>query len=65
MKYASKRAYIAINTFTKNKEEQESIRTYLIESPIGDEYDLLTPEDWEMGNKFEDWCENEGIAVWE
>lgn len=62
---ASKEALDLVEHYSQCQEEIESIRLYLSESPIGDEYGYLSESDWIIGSKFVDWLSDKGIKAFE
>ncbi len=63
MEYATDSAIAAIADFSQDSETQERLRLYLSEIPIGDEYQMLSERDMELGGRFEVFCSGRGIKV--
>jgi hypothetical protein len=43
----------------------ELLKRYLSEAPIGDEYEALTPAEWELGQAFATYLQARGIEAFE
>ena len=65
MNYATEEAINAVKDFTSIVANRHSLHMYLSEIPIGDEYGVLTPSDYLIGDLFEKWCKDNNIKVWE
>lgn len=54
----------AVKDFTDDLIKQKSLLLYLSETPIGDEYNVLTAVDRVNGEDFELWASGRGIRLW-
>lgn len=61
MNYPAPEMFDIIKQFTKDKNKQKSLEIFLSELPIGDEYGLLTDEEWNLGERFVNWCVSHGV----
>lgn len=64
METATSEALAEVDQFTSSESEQEAIKVFLSEIPIGDEYGVLSEEDHILGEKFFKHCEAKGIKLW-
>lgn len=55
----------AVKRYTKDQDEQQILTLWLHEAPIGDEYGMLTPDEWERGCNFAEWLEKNEIQAFE
>lgn len=63
METATDEAIRLIDQFSEDPEERERIRLYLSEVPIGDEYQVLSAADWEIGARFVEWLSKSDIVA--
>lgn len=63
MDYATQAARDAIAQFTTDEAERTTLALWLSEIPIGDEYGMLSEDQWKLGFKFQGWAEQRGIVV--
>lgn len=63
MQYATHSALAAVNAFTSLAIERETLRLWLSELPIGDEYQVLSSADEGLWQRFEHYCIERGIAI--
>ena len=59
MKHATKESYDEL------RKVYAVLETYLSENPIGDEYQVLTEAEWNLGNAFVDYLSAKGIVAFE
>jgi hypothetical protein len=58
-------AFEMVSQFTDDKDKQTVILVYLVEAPIGDEYGMLTKEEWALGGDYVEWLEARGTKAFE
>lgn len=65
MDIPTQEAFDAISDFASNEDVAKRLTLFLTESPIGDEYGVLTDEDVKYGSLFLKYLELRGIDAFE
>ena len=60
---ATEVALSKIEEFTAVTEVATGIRLYLSEFPIGDEYGMLSEQEWKTGEAYVEWLKARGITA--
>jgi hypothetical protein len=56
-------AYRLIGKFTQDEQEAEAIARFLSEYSSGDEYEMLSDDEWELGEKYLSWLRARGVML--